>query len=66
MIEKQKYNNVHNSDNPRLHGKALQGGLSNLWRYRVGKYRIIVEIQDDELVVLAIDVAIRGCIYKRK
>ncbi|WP_353847223.1 type II toxin-antitoxin system RelE family toxin [Staphylococcus agnetis] len=45
------YNNVHNSDNPRLHGKTYRK-LSNLWRYRVGKYRIIVEIQDDELVVL--------------
>ncbi|HGN7262390.1 TPA: type II toxin-antitoxin system RelE family toxin [Staphylococcus aureus] len=60
------YNNVHNSDNPRLHGKALQGELSNLWKYRVGKYKIIAEIQNDELVVLAIDVEIRGNVYKRK
>ncbi|OEK60641.1 type II toxin-antitoxin system RelE family toxin [Staphylococcus equorum] len=59
-------NNIHNTDNPRLHGKALQGELSGLWRYRVGKYRIIVDIQDDELVVLAIDVGIRGSIYKNK
>ncbi|WP_245201777.1 type II toxin-antitoxin system RelE family toxin [Staphylococcus agnetis] len=66
LLLKWLYNNVHNSDNPRLHGKALQGELSDLWRYRVGKYRIIVEIQDDELVVLAIDIGIRGSIYKRK
>ncbi|WP_222711838.1 type II toxin-antitoxin system RelE family toxin [Staphylococcus agnetis] len=60
------YNNVHNSDNPRLHDKALQGELSNPWRYRVGKYRIIAEIQDAELVALATDVEIRGNVYKRK
>ncbi|WP_353846713.1 type II toxin-antitoxin system RelE family toxin [Staphylococcus agnetis] len=66
ILLKWLYNNVHNSDNLRLHGKALQGELSNTWRYRVGKYRIIAEIQDDELVVLAIDVGIRGNVYKRK
>ncbi|MBY7665193.1 type II toxin-antitoxin system RelE/ParE family toxin [Staphylococcus agnetis] len=66
ILLKWLYNNVHNSDNPRLHGKALQEELSNPWRYRVGKYRIIAEIQDDELVILAINVEIRGNIYKRK
>ncbi len=66
ILLKWLYNNVHNSDNPRLHDKALQGELSIPCRYRVGKYRIIAEIQNDELVVLAIDVEIRGNVYKRK
>lgn len=66
LLLKWMNNNIHNTDNPRLHGKALQGELSGLWRYRVGKYRIIVEIQDDELVVLAIDIGIRGRIYNKK
>lgn len=66
LLLKWMNNNIHNAENPRLHGKALQGELSGLWRYRVGKYRIIVEIQDDELVVLAIDVGIRGSIYNKK
>ncbi|HEC2198037.1 TPA: type II toxin-antitoxin system RelE/ParE family toxin [Staphylococcus delphini] len=60
------YHHVHHSENPRLHGKALQGKLSHLWRYRIGKYRTIVEIQDDELVVLTIDIGLRASIYKRK
>ncbi|MGY0683102.1 type II toxin-antitoxin system RelE family toxin (plasmid) [Mammaliicoccus sciuri] len=34
--------------------------------YKVGKYRIIVEIQDDELIVLAISVGKRGSIYNKK
>lgn len=66
LLLKWMNNNIHNTDNPRLHGKALQGELSGLWRYRVGKYRIIVEIQDDKLVVLAIDIGIRGSIYNKK
>jgi mRNA interferase RelE/StbE len=66
LLLKWMNNNIHNTENPRLHGKALQGELSGLWRYRVGKYRIIVEIQDNELIVLAIDVGIRGHIYNKK
>lgn len=66
LLLKWMNNNIHNTDNPRLHGKALQGELYGLWRYRVGKYRIIVKIQDDELVVLAIDIVIRGRIYNKK
>lgn len=66
LLLKWMNNNIHNTENPRFHGKALQGELSGLWRYRVGKYRIIVEIQDNELIVLAIDVGIRGRIYNKK
>ncbi len=36
---------VH-QDNPRITGKALQGKLSAYWRYRVGDYRLICQIQD--------------------
>ena len=66
LLLKWMNNNIHNNDNPRLCGKALKGELSGLWKYKVGKYRIIVEIQDNELVVLAIDVGIRGSIYNKK
>lgn len=52
-------------DDPRSRGKALTGNLAGLWRYRVGDYRIICDILDDELVVLAIDVAHRREIYRR-
>ncbi|MBZ6526387.1 type II toxin-antitoxin system RelE/ParE family toxin [Aerococcaceae bacterium DSM 111021] len=46
---------VNNSENPRIYGKQLKGNLSNYWRYRVGDYRIICEINDDTLIVLAIE-----------
>ena len=32
---------------PRLHGKPLEYGIKGLWRYRVGNYRIIADIQDN-------------------
>lgn len=56
--------NLHNTTNPRQHGKALTGSLSKYWRYRVGKYRIIAEIRDRELIILMIDVGHRGDIYR--
>jgi mRNA interferase RelE/StbE len=40
------------TDNPRLHGKALQGKrYAGLWRYRIGDYRLICQIKDSELIV---------------
>ena len=38
---------------PRQSGKPLKGELGEFWRYRVGDYRILCEIRDDELVILA-------------
>lgn len=55
---------VDGCENPRAHGKALQGSLKGYWRYRVGEYRIICDIQDDRLVVLAVEVGHRGKVYR--
>ncbi|WJV56004.1 type II toxin-antitoxin system RelE/ParE family toxin [Prodigiosinella aquatilis] len=38
---------------PRQSGKSLKGDLCEFWRYRVGDYRILCEIRNDELVILA-------------
>jgi mRNA interferase RelE/StbE len=54
---------VLNSDDPRRLGKALQGKLSGLWRYRVGDYRIICKIEDKKCVVLVIAIGQRKNIY---
>jgi len=50
-------------DDPRILGKSLQGNLSGLWRYRVGDYRIICEIRDEELIVLVVAIGHRSKIY---
>lgn len=49
--------------NPRHFGEPLKGNLAGLWRYRVGDYRIICEIQDEKLVVLALAVGHRREVY---
>ncbi len=56
---------LENTSNPRLFGKALVGNLKGLWRYRYGDYRIIVHIQDSELIILALEIGHRKDIYKK-
>lgn len=51
-------------DDPRVRGARLSAELSGYWRYRVGDYRIIVEIQDQALVVVAIGLGHRSEIYR--
>ena len=55
--------NLMNCDDPRVHGKALTANRSGQWRYRVGDYRILAEIQDNKLVLILIDVGHRKDIY---
>ena len=55
--------NLMNTENPRIKGKALTGDLKGLWRYRVGDYRILAEIQDTKIVILILDIGHRSKIY---
>lgn len=47
-----------------LAGSALKGGMRGLRRLRVGDYRIVYELLDDELVVLVVRVAHRREAYR--
>ena len=53
-------------EDPRSRGKALTGNLAGLWRYRVGDYRIICDIEDGVLLILVVDVAHRREVYQRR
>lgn len=55
---------VSGSKNPRSSGKVLVGSLGGLWRYRVGDYRIICDIQDNTLRVLVVKIGNRGDVYR--
>ena len=55
--------NLKNTENPRLHGKALTGNLKDLWRYRIMDYRLIVNIQDEQLIIVAVDFNHRSKTY---
>jgi len=50
-------------DNPRNQGKALKGGFK-LWRYRMGNYRLICEIKDQELIIVVVTLGHRKGVYK--
>lgn len=56
--------NIEGCDNPKAHGKPLKGDLAGAWRYRVGNYRILCDIRDDEMVVVTIEVRHRQGAYK--
>lgn len=56
-------NRVAALDDPRELAKPLKGGLSQLWRYRVGDFRVIYELHDDTLVVLVIRIGHRRDVY---
>lgn len=51
-------------EDPRQRGKALVGDKKGLWRYRVNDYRIICQILDSELVVVALTIAHRKEVYR--
>jgi len=52
------------SNNPRAFGKALTGNKKSLWRYRVADYRVICQIYDNELIIIAIKIDHRKTVYE--
>lgn len=47
-----------------LQGRVLKGGLRGLRRIRVGRYRVIYEVQDEALIVLVVRVGARDKAYR--
>ena len=42
----------------------MHGEKKSLWRYRVGDYRLICDIQDEKVVVLVLEVGHRKDVYR--
>ena len=52
-------------EDPRSLGNALNGSKpGNFWKYRVGDYRIIADIQDSALCILAVRIGNRREVYQ--
>lgn len=51
-------------DDPRQRGKGLTGDLAGYWRYRIGDWRVIAQIRDEELIVIAVGLGHRSTIYR--
>lgn len=58
--------NLVNTDNPRIHGKALTANQKGKWRYRIGDYRIISHINDQTVTILVLEIGHRNSIYDKK
>ncbi len=56
--------NLEGCEDPRVHGKGLTANHSGEWRYRVGDYRLLAEIQDGKLIILMLTVGHRSEVYK--
>ena len=56
---------IATDEDPRRFGDPLKRDLSGLWKYRVGAFRIIVEIQEARVVVLVIRIGHRSKVYGR-
>lgn len=56
-------NNLADTDNRRLYGKGLTANRSGEWRYRVGNYRILANIYEDEIVIEILAIGHRQDIY---
>lgn len=56
--------NLLDTSEPRIQGQALSGSQDGYWRYRIGDYRMIVEIEDGNLLIIAISIAHRREVYR--
>jgi len=54
---------IAQADNPRQSGKALTGPMGGLWRYRIGDYRVVCDIQDKTLCILVVRIGNRNTVY---
>ena len=57
-------NRIEPLDNPRSVGAALTGPFRQLWKYRVGDFRIICDIQDQQIKILVVRIGHRREIYR--
>lgn len=50
-------------ENPRPLGSPLTGALAGLWKYRVGDYRALCQIENKEITILVLKIGHRKNIY---
>lgn len=55
---------IATDQDPRRVGEALRGDKANLWKFRVGDYRLICDIQDGRVTVLVLAIGHRRKIYR--
>jgi mRNA interferase RelE/StbE len=53
------------TSDPRPHGCEKLAGLDDLYRIRVGEYRIVYQVSDQVLLILVVTIGHRGDVYRR-
>lgn len=62
-IKKYLDTRIATDEDPRRFGEPLAENLSGLWKYRIGDYRVIADIQDEIVRVLVVRIGHRRKIY---
>ena len=62
-IKKYLDERIATEEDPRRFGESLKANLSGFWKYRIGDFRVIVDIQEEKLVVLVVRVGHRSKVY---
>lgn len=55
---------IAKQEDQRASGKALSGPLGTLWRYRIGDYRVICQIQEGAAKILVLQIGHRREVYR--
>jgi mRNA interferase RelE/StbE len=58
------FERVGKLENPRSLGESLEGPLRSFWKYRVGDYRIICDIEDKTITITALKIGHRREVYR--
>lgn len=53
-------------DDPRQRGKAPTANLTGYWRCRIGDWRVVAEVRENELVIVAIGLGHRSEVYRER
>ena len=65
-IKKYLDERIATEEDPRRFGESLKANLSGFWKYRIGDFRVIVDIQEEKLVVLVVRVGHRSTVYQAR
>ena len=57
--------NLDDCINPRKFGRPLTEEWQGFWRYDIGKYRIICDLQDESVIILVVKIGHRREVYRK-
>lgn len=64
MVKKWIEKHFREDSDPRDCGRPLSANMKGYWRYRIGDYRLLAEIRDKELIIIAISISHRSKVYR--